>query len=125
MTHEEAARILDPDTTQEALAEIEYYAGFRGEEAMMGAVNDARRIAVDALRKTSPANIDREAWKPCGECEKRNCDNCLYSEYLSSIEPCKSCYNAKQWKPMQRFCGECGRPLTPEAWAELEKRLRG
>lgn len=26
---------------------------------------------------------------------------------------------------MQNFCGECGRPLTPEAWAMLEKRLRG
>lgn len=71
------------------------------------------------------AHIDREAWEPCGECEKRNCDNCLYSEYLSSMEPCKSCYNAKKWKPVSRFCGECGRPLTDEAWAELEKRLRG
>lgn len=24
-----------------------------------------------------------------------------------------------------KFCPWCGRPLTPEAWAELEKRLRG
>lgn len=71
------------------------------------------------------AHIDRDAWEPCGECEKRNCDNCLYSEYLSSMEPCKSCYNAKKWKPVSRFCGNCGRPLTPEAWDELEKRLRG
>ena len=23
------------------------------------------------------------------------------------------------------YCPVCGRPLTPEAWAELEKRLRG
>lgn len=24
-----------------------------------------------------------------------------------------------------QFCPKCGRPLTKEAWAELEKRLRG
>ena len=24
-----------------------------------------------------------------------------------------------------QFCPKCGRPLTPKAWAELEKRLRG
>ena len=23
------------------------------------------------------------------------------------------------------YCPKCGRPLTDEAWAELEKRLRG
>lgn len=72
-----------------------------------------------------PAHIDREAWEPCGECERKSCDNCRYSEYLSYLEPCKSCENASKWKPMQNFCGECGRPLTPEAWAMLEKRLRG
>lgn len=72
-----------------------------------------------------PAHIDRETWKSCSECEKKNCDNCKYSELLSNMEPCKSCYNAKEWKPIQNFCGECGRPLTPEAWADLEKRLRG
>lgn len=72
-----------------------------------------------------PAHIDREAWEPCEECEKKSCDDCRYSEYLSYLEPCKSCENASEWKPMQNFCGECSRPLTEEAWAELEKRLRG
>lgn len=72
-----------------------------------------------------PAHIDREAWEPCGDCERKSCDNCRYSEYLSYLEPCKSCENAREWKPIQNFCGECGRPLTPDAWAELEKRLRG
>ena len=31
MTTKEAIRILDPETTAEALAEIEYYAGFSGQ----------------------------------------------------------------------------------------------
>lgn len=71
-----------------------------------------------------PAHIDREAWEPCGDCEKKSCDDCRYSEYLSYLEPCKSCEGASEWKPMQNFCGECGRPLTPESWDMLEKRLR-
>ena len=71
------------------------------------------------------AHIDREAWEPCEECGNKNCDNCQYSEYLSYMEPCKSCENAGEWKPAQNFCGECGRPLTTEAWSRLEKRLRG
>ena len=74
---------------------------------------------------TITAHIDKGAWEPCGECEKKTCDNCQYSEYFSRFEPCRSCENASRWKPMQNFCGECGRPLTEEARAMLEKRLRG
>lgn len=48
-----------------------------------------------------PAHIDREAWEPCELCEKQ-----------------RKVFN-------EDFCGNCGRPLTQEAWAELEKRLRG
>ena len=51
MTREEAIRILDPETTTEALAEIEYYAGFRGQEAVTKAVDDACILAVAALRE--------------------------------------------------------------------------
>lgn len=41
MTKEEAIRILDPETTGEALAEIEYYGGFSGKTAAVKAVSDA------------------------------------------------------------------------------------
>lgn len=51
MTIEEAIRILDPETTAEALAEIEYYAGFRGKEAEIKAVEDACILAVAAIRE--------------------------------------------------------------------------
>lgn len=50
MTREEAARILDPETSREALDEIEYYGGFRGYEAVLEAVNEACRIAAEVLR---------------------------------------------------------------------------
>lgn len=48
-----------------------------------------------------PAHIDREAWEPCDFCRGD-----------------KEKYGLK-------YCQNCGRPLTEEAWAELEKRLRG
>ena len=51
MTIEEAIRILDQETTAEALAEIEYYAGFRGKEAAIKAVEDACILAVAAIRE--------------------------------------------------------------------------
>lgn len=56
MTKEDAARILDPATTVEALAEIEYYAGFSGQAAKVQAVSDACEIAVAALREQLATN---------------------------------------------------------------------
>ena len=48
MTTEEAIKILDPAT---ALWAIEYYAGFKGEEAKIAAVKEACRMAVEDMRK--------------------------------------------------------------------------
>ena len=46
MSVEQAIRILHPDTTVEALAEIGYYAGFRSQEAELEAVNEACSVTV-------------------------------------------------------------------------------
>ena len=47
----------------------------------------------------SPAHIDREKWEPCKWCEI-------------------------SWLVMgEKYCPSCGRPLTDEAWAELERRV--
>ena len=62
MTREEAIRILDPETTSAALAEIEYYAGFRGKEAAIKAVEDACILAVAALREQ-----EQRRWIPVSE----------------------------------------------------------
>jgi hypothetical protein len=50
MTREEAARILDPETTLEAYAKISYYGGFEGENVWQDAVNEACRMGAEALR---------------------------------------------------------------------------
>lgn len=59
-----------------------------------------------------PAHIDREEWKPCWLCS------------ISSGEPAKHLILPETCNGEAKYCPECGRPITPEAWAELEKRLR-
>lgn len=64
-----------------------------------------------------PAHIDREAWT---------------SEWINSIPAlgagdletrCKSCGNLVLFET--DFCPYCGKAMTEEGWAELEKRVRG
>lgn len=62
MTREEAIRILDPETTGEALVEIEYYNGFSGKTAALQAVSDACVLAVAALREQ-----EERRWIPVTE----------------------------------------------------------
>ena len=51
MTINQAIRILDPETSAEALGEIEYYGGLRGREKMVAACDEACRVAVRIMRK--------------------------------------------------------------------------
>lgn len=48
-----------------------------------------------------PAHIDREKWEPCVWCV-------LNRQFHEN-----------------RYCPDCGRPITDEAWAELERRICG
>ena len=73
-----------------------------------------------------PAHIDREAWEPCGNC-KPSCGNCIdgYEDEEDYPLTCQCCVNHNNYRPKDNYCSACGRPLKSEAWAELEKRLRG
>lgn len=78
-----------------------------------------------------PAHIDRSKWGPC--------EFCGYTEYPDKKFYPKNGYLfyagfTKQYAADEfheeetedvRYCPKCGRPLTEEAWAELERRLRG
>ena len=59
MTYEEAIKILHPDTTFTALAEVEYYGGFNGQEAKIKAVEEACLLACKALEKQIPKKPTR------------------------------------------------------------------
>ena len=62
-----------------------------------------------------PAHIDREAWTA----EWKRGEYPSGTHYLY----CSKCGGRNGKHSM--FCPDCGRAITPEAWAELEKRLRG
>lgn len=75
-----------------------------------------------------PAHIDREAWEPCGELCRNNCMTCDHNadELFGDEDYCKDCHRYSKWESsVHKYCERCGRPKTPDAWAELEKRLRG
>lgn len=64
-----------------------------------------------------PAHIDQEAWT--AEWKRK---------YKSgtSAGPGYVCSSCDMWNERPSwFCPSCGRAMAPEAWAELEKRLRG
>lgn len=66
--------------------------------------------------------IGREKWKPCELCE--SCTNCWFCMNSETGRPCINCDEYSKFSPVS-YCRYCGRPLTSEAWKQLEKRLRG
>lgn len=77
-----------------------------------------REMVVEELRH--PSHIDREAWEPCKACSDE------YSQKISSyLERFHGCATSTVRVVNTDFCPRCGRPLTEEGWAMLEKRLRG
>lgn len=80
ITRQEAIRILDPVTSMDALAEIEYYAGFRGEEAVRKAVDDACILAVSALREQ-----EERRWIPVTERLPKLIPSCAGTAYSEAV----------------------------------------
>ena len=93
MTYEEAKRILHPDTTREALAEIEFLGGFKGKEKTRKAVDEACLVACGALEKQIPL-------KPL---DIRACPN--EAKYAN----CPICGQVvDEWSP---YCDQCGQRI--------------
>lgn len=71
-----------------------------------------------------PHHLDRETWEPCEDCV--SCGNCKNNDDYNPDEgiygECGPCYGYSNFEP-RSFCGECGCPLTDEAWKMLEKRI--
>lgn len=64
------------------------------------------------------AHIDREAWTGCTcNTKGKSCCTCV------SLR-CHHCVGESEYK-RGKYCSACGRPLTEEAWAELEQRVMG
>ena len=74
MTYEEAMKILHPNTTLTALAEVEYYGGFNGQEAKIKAGEEACLLACKALEKQIPKKPYKD--NENGVYEKEHCPSC-------------------------------------------------
>lgn len=102
--------------------------------------NDGERVWADKeielvgpVYAYPPAHIDRSKWAPCDGCI--SCFNCEYAMTGADDDPCAHCIDcdgpggslqgSMNYFVAAGYCGHCGRPLTEEAWEELEKRLRG
>lgn len=102
MTAQEAIKLLHPDTTKEAIAEIKYYCGFHGKEAAIKAIEEACLLACDALEKQVPK-------KPKSAYDFRAKDNV-----------CQSCESEKACRilfPWEKYCPGCGQAID---WTKEE-----
>lgn len=97
MTAAEAKRIIHPDTTLEALAEIEYYGGFSGKDAKTATVDEACLVACAALDKQIPKKPTNFA-----------IDNNGYTIYDCE---CPSCEQSHRELFPFAFCIHCGQAL--------------
>ena len=93
MTYEEAKRILHPDTTREALAEI----GFKGKEKLQDAVDEACLMACEALDKQIPQ-------RPI------NLSNAPLDAYCA-IFRCTRCKGRLKMKSKGAYCDKCGQAI--------------
>lgn len=93
MTAAEAKRIIHPDTTLEALEEIEYYDGFSGQKAKIAAVDEACLVACAALDKQIPK-------KPR---ETRCALMCASCGHKITEKGCKKRY--------RNYCKKCGQRI--------------
>lgn len=101
MTREEAIKILELETRQEALSP---YLD-RPMEKMLDAMIEASRMGASALR-AHPKKLDRSRWKGCWSCNNQKVRN-------------------MGLRHGQEYCPCCGKPLTGKAWEELERRIGG
>lgn len=75
--------------------------------------------------RRAPAKLDRRRWEGCSACASKCCELCLYQNFGGDDWPCNVCRDGfTGYKPVN-YCPACGRPLTEEAWAELERRIGG
>lgn len=104
MSIEQAIRILHPDTTGDALAEIEYYGGFHGRKACIDAINDASLVACEAMEKQIPK---KPVYKdePCVYPDRTEMIKCLH------CPDCGELLNYRYTTKKLPFCAKCGQRL--------------
>ncbi|MBQ2431708.1 MAG: hypothetical protein II268_00655 [Peptococcaceae bacterium] len=90
MDLEYAIKLLHPDTTGEAIAEIEYYNGFSGKKAAICAIEEALELACEAMEKQIPK-------EPFYYKDIPHCRKCKY-DINAGADYCRKCGQAILWE---------------------------
>ena len=92
MTIEEAIRILDPETSAEAIREHMEKAGSAGLETLMDAADEAIAVALDAMKRHIQKVVIMKEWSPsrCPRCEKELSESLGdgYYKHMVYLERC-------------------------------------
>ena len=102
---------------------------FMGRKQKVNFTYDIAKRGIE-LYAYPPYHIDRETWEPCLFCcEKTKGRKTLAFDSAGDavtieIDGTKAAIESDSMGFIVKFCPECGRLLTDEAWNELEKRLR-
>lgn len=67
-----------------------------------------------------PIKIDRIKWDMCELC--KTCSNCWGAMDDKHGIPCNTCVEFSNFSPVS-YCRYCGRPMTEQAWKELERKI--
>lgn len=81
-----------------------------------------------SLYSYPPAHIDRSKWEPCEHCKPSDYPPDRWGAHEFPVVGNEIYFYDTEygWEGEEiKYCPWCGRPLTEEAWAELERRLRG
>lgn len=115
MTIEQAIRLLDPETTAAAIAEIEYYHGFSGHTAGVQAVSDACVLACEIMQDyketkdalagmeimltsaTSAAETFEKRMNAAINDIPRMCSTCRYDDSAYQSNKCLDCVRGSSW----------------------------
>lgn len=98
------------------------------ESATLPRYQEALALAVEALTEKralwGAGKLDRSRWKGCELCKNLICATCKFATFEYDDHPCDLCEGGSLYEKVN-YCPDCGRPLTEEAWADLERRING
>lgn len=130
MTTEEAIKALRLMEHVESISTI-YEPGEVRNDTTVRELKEACSIAISALRAPqAPVKLDRSLWKGCSECtasyNREDWKSGVVHEFRIDEDSLFFFDSQRGWEGIKiKFCPVCGKPLTAQAWAELEQRIGG
>lgn len=125
MTREEAIAVLAESKRQNEVMRDNPSTFWASHQMADGIKNTKRRIDALDVALSALRPVDREKWEPCEWCGSvgKTPDNWVCT--LEDDNGHTVTNNHMVVCAPVNYCPVCGRPLTPEAWEEMESRING